>query len=250
VLIGGDGFLANSNTCFRLNADGSRDTSFTNRFSSFSTTWVNSLVVQPDGKILVGGGFTSINGIGRNSIARLNPNGSVDTSFNPSTGASFSIFRLLLLDNGQIMAAGSFTTYAGVGRNRIVRINANGSIDLSFDPGKGADNTIYDIAPLEGGRLAVGGPFRKFGGLPRYNFAVLEPSGQVARRIRFENFAADSSLNFGLQVEPGVPFELLNSSNLIHWQVLYSNRLYQSFTNLVLPKPAPEPQFFRILQLP
>lgn len=250
LLIGADGVSGNTNICVRLNAGGSRDLSFTNRFSSILSARVNSMAVQPDGKILVGGSFSTVNGTNRNNIARLNANGSLDLSFNPSSGANLSISKLLLLDNGQIIAVGSFTSYAGVSRNRIVQINADGSIVSSFNPGKGADAAITDVAQLVAGRFAIGGSFRKFGGFPRYNFAVLSSPGQVATRIGFEKFLAAPDLNFDVQCEPEVPFELLVSSNLVNWQVLYTNQLHQSFTNLIFPKSAAAAQFFRLLQLP
>jgi uncharacterized delta-60 repeat protein len=65
----------------RLNPDGSLDTGFLNGMAGADSPGVYSLVLQPDGKVLIGGGFTAINGVTRYRIARLNANGSVDPLF-------------------------------------------------------------------------------------------------------------------------------------------------------------------------
>ena len=246
LLIGSDSsFGSNTNICLRLNSDGSRDMTFTNRISvSFGFAEVNSIVPQPDGKILLGGSFSNT------GIARVNTNGAPDSTFVPSGGVVFeTINKLLLLANGQIVAAGSFNTYGGVIRRSIVRINSNGSIDPAFDPGFGSDSTtIFDVASLPGDRLAVGGSFRRFGGYPRYAFAILNSSGRVVTQLAFESFTANDALRFGLIVEPEKPFKLLESTDLQAWQVLYTNLLHQTFTNLSLPGLGNDKGFFRIQQ--
>ena len=84
VLIGGY-FNSVNNTArsgiARLNADGSLDTGFQNGMAGADAPSVLSLVLQPDGRVLIGGGFTSINGVTRYRITRLNANGSVDSLF-------------------------------------------------------------------------------------------------------------------------------------------------------------------------
>ena len=239
-----------TNICVRINADGSVDTSLSaTTADNFINTYCNTIVPQQDGKILVGGSFTIIDGFALNNIARLNYDGSVDTSFNAAEGANGSVNRLLTLDSGKIMAVGAFTTYAGVPRNRIARINSDGSIDPTFDPGLGADSTISDIAPLPGGNWAVGGSFRSFNGFPRYGFAILGPDGQLVTRLRFESFALSGSIPyFGCLVEPEKAFQLQSSSNLTDWQTIYSSLIHQSFTNFSLPDASQDRQFYRLLQ--
>ena len=77
---------------------------------------------------------------------------------------------------------------------------------------------------------------------------MLNSNGQLATRIGFESFTATDNLQFGMQVEPEIPFQLLSSSNLINWQVLYSNLVHRSFTNLTLPRTTKDRQFFRTWQ--
>ena len=104
---------------------------------------VYALAVQADGRILVGGVFTTLGGGGtgtttRNYLGRLNADGSLDASFNP--GANSIVYALAVQADGKILVGGSFTTLGGGGigttaRNRIGRLNADGSLDTSFDPG-------------------------------------------------------------------------------------------------------------------
>jgi hypothetical protein len=69
---------------------------------------------------LIGGQFTQYNGVARNRIARLNANGSLDTSFNPGTGANFQfhVWTLAVQADGKIMIGGFFTQYNGVGEKQ------------------------------------------------------------------------------------------------------------------------------------
>jgi uncharacterized delta-60 repeat protein len=162
---GGTGTTAR-NYIGRLNADGSLDTSFNPGANSF----VSALVVQPDGKILVAGGFTTLGGGGtgtttRNFIGQLNADGSLDTSFNP--GANSVVRTLAVQADGKILVGGEFTTLGGGGtgttaRNYVGRLNADGSLDTSFNPG--ANNYVRTLAVQADGKILVGGQFNAFGG--------------------------------------------------------------------------------------
>ena len=121
---------------------------------------VRAMALQADGKVVVGGAFTTLGpgGMGittRNFIGRLNPDGSIDTTFNP--GADGQVEVLVIQADGKILVGGSFTTLAGAARSRIGRLNSDGSIDSSFDPG--ADNFVSALAVQTGrqdpGRRAV-----------------------------------------------------------------------------------------------
>ncbi len=93
---------------------------------------IYSLAQQIDGKIIVGGSFTTINGENRDRIARLNPDGSLDMSFNP--GANNGASALAIQVDGKILVGGSFTNIGGATRNRIARLNTDGSLDTTFNP--------------------------------------------------------------------------------------------------------------------
>src|ERR1035441_1647730 len=87
-----------------------------------------SLAVQADGKVLVGGLFTTLGGQARNGIGRLNPDGTLDSSFNPGAGPQYSsVYSLAVQADGKILVAGDFTTLGGETRNHIARLNADGT---------------------------------------------------------------------------------------------------------------------------
>src|SRR5215471_5975727 len=80
---------------------------------------VFSLVEQPDGRVLIGGTFTAVNGTSRSHVARLNSDGSVDPSFDPGQGPDSLVLALARQPDGKVVLGGFFTSVGGVGRNRI-----------------------------------------------------------------------------------------------------------------------------------
>ena len=88
--------------------------------------------VQPDGKILIGGIFTSVLGVTRNNIARLNTDGTLDTAFNPN--ANDVVYSIAVQADGKILVGGNFTNIGGQTRNRIARLDATTGLADSFNP--------------------------------------------------------------------------------------------------------------------
>ncbi len=180
VLIGGFFTSYNGTPCnyiARLNADGSLDTTFNPGTGANSSIW--SLALQPNGKVLVGGMFTSYNGTPCNYIARLNADGSLDTSFNPGTGANSSIWYLALQPDGKVLTGGDFTSYNGTSRNRIARLNADGSLDTTFNPGTGANSSVTTLALQPDGKVLIGGFFTSYNGTPCNYIARLNADGSL-----------------------------------------------------------------------
>jgi uncharacterized delta-60 repeat protein len=139
VLIGGYFFFVNGlsrTRIARLNQDGSVDGGFQNGMAGADGE-VEALAVQPDGKILMGGFFTSVNNAHRSGVARLNPDGSLDNAFqNGMAGAEPSAVNALVLQpDGKVVIGGGFTAINGVSRYRIARLNADGSVDFLFQNG-------------------------------------------------------------------------------------------------------------------
>jgi uncharacterized delta-60 repeat protein len=163
-LIGGNiGFYNGtfSGLVTRLNADGTLDPTFNGGSNANST--IDTIAVQADGRILIGGFFTTYNGITRNRIARLNPDGSLDQSFNPGSGFNNSVFSIVQQPDGKILVGGAFRQYNGAIANGIVRLNLDGSLDASFNPGgSGANTTVETIVLQPNGRILVGGSFSSF----------------------------------------------------------------------------------------
>ncbi|WP_317039503.1 T9SS type A sorting domain-containing protein [Thermoflexibacter ruber] len=176
-MIGGEFTTYNGSTTnriVRLNTDGSIDASF-NIGTGFSSN-VNTIAVQNDGKIIVGGQFGLFNGNTANALARLNTNGSADAGFNIGTGFNNSVFALALQADGKIIVGGAFTIFNGnlTNARRIVRLNTDGSQDAVFNTGTGFNSDVFSLKMSADGRFVyVGGKFTNFNGLVRLRGANL-----------------------------------------------------------------------------
>jgi uncharacterized delta-60 repeat protein len=146
---------------------------------------VNAILVQPDGAILVGGDFTTVNDVSRRSLARLLPSGALDPSFDPGPGGNGSVNALALTAGGQILVGGTFTRFNGANANRLVRLNANGAVDATFRAGLGADDFVNSITLQPDSKIVLGGAFVSFNGQLRNRVARLNPDGTFDPTISF-----------------------------------------------------------------
>ena len=147
----------------RLNADGSLDNNFKSDFvnAGNQNNGVHGLAVQKDGKIIVSGAFTAANGVARNNIARLNPDGGLDGSFNASVTTTsldgLDVPGVAVQADDKIVIAGNFEQVDGIARANIARLNPDGSLDLGFkDTIKGQG---YAAAVQPNGKIIAGGIF-------------------------------------------------------------------------------------------
>lgn len=181
IIIGGDFnyyYDIPVNRLARLNVDSSLDVSFNNGGTGFNGS-VYSLSIQSDGKLIVGGGFTSYNGTSSNYIVRLNTDGTKDNTFNIGTGGSFSILTSAIQSDGKILLGGDFTGFNGSFKNRIVRLNEDGSIDTSFSIGSGANGTISSIKIQLDGKIIIVGSFTSYNGVNARRVARLNIDGSL-----------------------------------------------------------------------
>jgi uncharacterized delta-60 repeat protein len=162
----------------RLNANLSVDTAF-DYGVGFTGFIVNTIQIDANNKIYVGGGFTSYNGVVANRIIRLNPDGTIDTDFNIGSGFSSSVLTIEIDSNGKIYLGGFFTSYNGVGANRIIRLNPDGSIDTDFDYGTGFPGTVNTIKIDANGKVYVGGFFTSYNGVGANRIIRLNPDGSI-----------------------------------------------------------------------
>lgn len=177
----------NQNRLARLNSDGSLDTSF--NIGTGTEGGIQRTVVLPDGKILIGGLFTSYNGVDCNYLARLNSNGTIDTSFQAGTKINSGVLAITLQPDGKILIGGFFSSYNSISRKLIARLNADGTLDTSFDPGIGGNNVVWCIAVQHDGKILAGGQFNVWSGTTSRYFVALNGNGSIN---------ADYSLGTGL----------------------------------------------------
>lgn len=140
---------------------------------------IYAIDIQDDGKKIVGGNFTSYHGVEINRIARLNIDGSLDSEFDPGGGANSSVYDVCVQDDGKILLGGEFTTFNGVSCGRIVRLNSDGSIDETFDPGGGACDFVNEIKVQDDGKIIIGGNFISYDGTNSNHIARLNSDGSL-----------------------------------------------------------------------
>jgi uncharacterized delta-60 repeat protein len=147
---------------------------------------VLALTLQSSGKIVAAGGFTSVNGVPKNYVARLNTDGTLDNTgfLYGLAGANGTVYALADQSDDKILVGGAFTSFNGAGivRNRITRLNTDGSLDSSFNPGAGADSAVYSVAEtFIGGvrKIYAGGAFSTMGGVSHPNLVRLNDNGSV-----------------------------------------------------------------------
>ena len=128
---------------------------------------VMAVAVQADGKVLIGGDFTQVNGVARTYLARLHADGTLDTSFAPTLNQS-PVLAIAALSDGKIMIGGDFTTVNGVARSRLAQLNADGSLATAFAPPSShpsGNYAVHDIVPTPDGKFLVG----RYTGIGRFN---------------------------------------------------------------------------------
>jgi len=189
VVIGGDFTLVRGafrSRIARLNADGRADLSFNP--GTGPDQGVRLLALQADQKAVIAGAFTSVNGVGRMGIARLNPDGSVDTGFDPGAVDSTSLSCLALQPDGKVLVAGG----TGATGYFVRRLNGNGSLDATFNAGSGPNAAVACLALQPDGQVLVGGSFTTLNGAVRSHLARLHADGSL-------DTAFDPGANFALQ---------------------------------------------------
>jgi uncharacterized delta-60 repeat protein len=144
---------------------------------------VLKIVPLADGRLLIAGLFTHVEGIQRHGIARLNADGKLDLTFDPGRGADAVIDDLVVQPDGRIIIGGDFTTFNGARRVRLARLMPNGALDPSFDPGRGPAGSpfghVYAIALQADGRIVIGGQFTEVGGVTRHHLARVNRNGTL-----------------------------------------------------------------------
>jgi uncharacterized delta-60 repeat protein len=182
---------------FALNSNGESAPSNTANVTTLSTPWtgagaldpasaaragtdgnVSAVAVQPDGRILLAGNFSTVHGISRKNIARLNPDWTVDATFDAGIGPDGPV-NALALDRDRIVIVGTFANVAGNPRLKAARLFANGAFDSSFQPVLGGALSLSAVAVQPDGRVIVGGFFKTTGDGIQENLARLNLDGSV-----------------------------------------------------------------------
>ena len=132
---------------------------------------VNAVAVQTDGKIVIGGAFTEVDGTSRNRLARLNRDGSHDIGFNPQWGADAIVSALAVQADGKVLVGGNVS---GTTTGRVRRLNPNGTEDPAFNVAVvGGPLPVRAILVQSDGAVLIGGDFSVLDGSPRFGLDPL-----------------------------------------------------------------------------
>jgi uncharacterized delta-60 repeat protein len=154
---------------------------------------VLAAAIQADGKIVIGGRFSAVNGIARNNIARLNDDGTLDRTFADqlAQGVNGQINALAIQAQGGIVVGGTFTQAGQLETLNLARYDADGNADQTFggaDAAKpGANGSVYALAVQPDGKIVVGGNFNTVFGQPRRSIARLNADGTLDGPVTAQN---------------------------------------------------------------
>jgi uncharacterized delta-60 repeat protein len=174
VLSDGKILIAGPNYIKRFNGNGTPDGTFA---ATINGGAVNRFAIQPDGKIIIVGSFTVVNGVARGRIARLNANGTLDNTFATSTGASDTVSEIVLEADGKILIGGAFTGFNLTNRPFIARLNSDGTLDTSFLPSPNSSVETIKIQPNN--KILIGGTFTIVNDQTRVRITRLNADGSL-----------------------------------------------------------------------
>ena len=186
----------------RLNSDGTLDTTFFNNTGSGTNGQVRAIAVQFDGKILLGGTFSVVNGVSHHGLARLKGDGTLDATFQPVVGFGGPVNAIVAQPNGKILIGGRFDHVNDGWREGVARLNYDGSLDTSFDNvGSGGCPSFFSVSALAlqpDEKIIAGGFFMMLNGATCKNMA----------RVHFNSF---HDIAFDNNLGPGAGFSGNNS---------------------------------------
>jgi uncharacterized delta-60 repeat protein len=144
---------------------------------------ISKAISQSDGKVIVVGSFSYIGDAERAGIARLNADGTLDPTFDPGTGANGAIDLVAAQSDGKVLIVGPFTSVNGTTRNGVARLNSDGKLDSTFNPGAGisspGNGAINDLQIDSGGKAVLAGGFDSFNNVTRHMWVRLSLDGSV-----------------------------------------------------------------------
>ncbi|GAA4329549.1 PKD-like domain-containing protein [Flaviaesturariibacter amylovorans] len=141
---------------------------------------------------LVGGYFVTYNGAYRYRLALLNADGTLDPSFNAGSSVDGIVYRLVVQPDGKILVGGDFNNFNGIPHGGILRLNANGSIDNTFQ-GYGVDRQVNDIVLLPDGKILVAGDFTNYNGTAVDDLIRLNADGTLDNSFALPAFGSTTS---------------------------------------------------------
>ena len=217
---------------FRLNADGTIDNTFTQDPSIYS---VGSWQLDPSGRIVINASFVQPEPPGATlppRLVRLLSNGSIDPSFNANITFYGTVNATAVQGDGKVLIAGVYQQMNGIPRNAFSRVNADGSLDPTFDPGTGFDSPPTQLLLQPDGKILAVGGFASYNGTSVPGIARINANGSLDN-------------TFTVSVSPGVACAALQPDGRILIGGTFSTVGGQAMTGLarLLPSGALDTTF-------
>ena len=192
LLVGGDFGLA------MLNLDGSVNEAFQ---APELNGAVYSISPSPGRDLVLAGNFTTVNGLKRVRVARLNRNGLLDASFDTGKGPDGSVYAVSVLSSGKILVGGLFVTVDGLSARRLALLGVDGSLDRSLNIGSGFNGPVRSIEMRADGLVLIGGAFTKFNHVPQNKVALIGLDGSLVEN-NFNELALNGPV-YSVSENPG-----------------------------------------------
>lgn len=215
-----------SNVVRRLLADGNVDPAFAATQVPLNNVIVG-FAIQPDGKLVVAGNSSSIANIHsiptRAGVFRVNPDGGIDSSFNPPAFSQHTRFNCVATQaGGKILLGGKLDRSLAPTSPNLIRLNNDGSLDNTFNAAP--DDTVSAILVESTGKILIGGGFTAVNGQPAQGVVRLEPDGQLDSSFHLDTGGeavhalarlADGRIaaggDFGIAASPALPASRLRN---------------------------------------
>lgn len=169
----GDGtlYVGESFRVFKLNAAGTPVAAFGSSGSVSTNSNVMALAAASDG-LLVGGFFSTIGGVSRNGLAKLDFTTGAVASYNAALSSGG--VRALALDGAEnLYLGGGFSSVNGTARARLAKLDSSGALIAGWQAD--ANSTVLSLM-LDGAEVYAGGFFTTLGGISRRGLARLATS--------------------------------------------------------------------------
>lgn len=213
ILVGGafDSVYGNNyKDIVRLNTDGTLDTTFNNNGfinNANNRLGVQSILLQDDGKIILGGDFSKYGSQSLKGLVRVNSNATRDASFVGVIYDNFpsTVFSLDKYPDGNIMIGGGFNMYNNIAVSNIVKVDSDGNkLDTFNNICKGFNGSVHTITPQTDGKYLVGGFFHSYNGQTRNRIARINSDGSLDTDfvVNTFSFLEDISAPFDIKVQP------------------------------------------------
>ena len=163
----------------RLQASGALDSAFNVNVGTGANGAYTTVALQSDGKIIVGGLFSSFNGTSAGNIVRLTVTGSLDGGFGIGTGTNGQVMDIAVHSDDKIAIGGQFTTVNSITRQRIAQLTSTGAVDGTFNSSNGASGDVYSVVYQPDGKLLLAGTFGVYNSASRVHVARANTNGTV-----------------------------------------------------------------------